>query len=137
MPATVKKNYSNLKQESDQATDNQMNDIFAQISSLGLGAVTSTPEEEVTVQETVVDEEPIIKRNIQKSVPAAAKKAKKGNSGYVSLVIPDSIKTKWKVFCSEHGISLTDSIKLGMKLLMEMEDQNMISIEDGVITMNM
>lgn len=135
MAATVKKNYSNLKQESEEAATNQMNDIFAAISSLG--SAPAKEETEVTVQETTEEvDEPIIKRSVVK--PAApVKKAKKGNSGYVSLVIPDNIKTKWKVFCSEHGLSLTDSIKLGMKLLMEMEDQNLLTIEDGVITMNM
>lgn len=135
MSATVKKNYTDLKNESEKASADQMNDIFAQISSLG-----STPakkEPEVTVQETQEEiDEPIIKRSSPKP-SATVKKAKKGNSGYVSLVIPDNIKTKWKVFCSEHGLSLTDSIKLGMKLLMEMEDQNLLTIEDGVITMNM
>jgi len=133
MAATKKVNYENLKQEADQSTTEQVDDIFNAINSLGSSSVSVSSKSSASYEET--DDTPIIRRASKKT--EIQKKEKKGNGGYVSLVIPDNLKTKWKVFCTEHGVSLTDSIKLGMKLLMEMEDQKMITIEDGVITMNM
>jgi len=56
--------------------------------------------------------------------------------GYVSLVIPNSLKKKWKLYSTVHGMSLTDSLKLGMKLLEEMEQKGKIRIEGGFLTIN-
>ena len=56
--------------------------------------------------------------------------------GYVSLVIPNSLKKKWKLYSTQHSMSLTDCLKLGMKLLEEMEQQGKIKIEDGFVTLN-
>lgn len=137
MAATVKKDIEKLKQDSEQATNNQVNDIFDAISKLGANDSEKVESEPVR-EESFEEEEPIIRRTVRPAAKPIATKKVKGDDkrGFISLVVSPSLKTKWKTYSTNHGMSLTDCIKLGMKLLEEMEQQGMLQIEDGVVTMS-
>ena len=106
-----------------------MNDIFAAISELGTNAPSANQEAEI---KTVTTKNDIAPNQVTESI--SEPEAKDDKPGYVSLVIPNSLKKKWKLFSTVHGMSLTDCLKLGMKLLEEMEMKGTIKIEDGFLT---
>ena len=102
---------------------------MAAISGLGSGNSTDSNSFEIkTENESNVGED--FKTVTNSATPADDK------PGYVSLVIPNSLKKKWKLYSTQHSMSLTDCLKLGMKLLEEMEQQGKIKIEDGFVTLN-
>lgn len=134
MPVTKKTFLEEKKQEADKASQEQINDIFAAISELGSNnsnssEIKAAPEQDrgkhnfntVTTTETHVAE-------------GIGNEQKDEKPGYISVVIPNSLKKKWKIYSTQHNMSLTDCVKLGMKLLEEMENQNKIKIEGGFIT---
>ena len=139
MPSIKKARVEEIKREAEIASEKQMNDIYAAIS--GLGSNTAS-------QSRITEREPETPALEIKSVtkPAAAEVApvvttsepesKDDKPGYVSLVIPNSLKKKWKMYSTVHGMSLTDCLKLGMKLLEEMEQKGTIRIEEGFLTIN-
>lgn len=136
--ANKKVSLEELKQRADQESQNQVNDIFSQISNLGSSnnnkSVTYEENENIQENEDESTEDiiPVKKRKPVNNKTVTSKKEDK--PGYVSLVIPNSLKKKWKTFCNEHGISLTDCIKASMKLLEDMERKEAINLEDGVIS---
>ena len=125
MPSIKKARVEEIKKEAEIASEKQMQDIFAAISGLGSSKPEQTqpaPSENSNtfeIKQTKVNDAP-----------------KNDKPGYVSLVIPNSLKKKWKLYSAAHGMSLTDCLKLGMKLLEEMEQQGKIKIEEGFLTIN-
>lgn len=130
---------ANQKIKKIEPDNTQIGDIFESIQNLGRNSL----DEDIPVAEPVVTrkENPVSEKRIvtkAKSAPVskvsspAVKKADK--PGYVSLVIPNSLKTEWKIYSSEHRMTLTECMKLAMKLLKEMEQKEAITIEDGFIT---
>ena len=132
MPAVQKINEKTLRDESNRATQNDVSDILASIQSLGnqTQPVIRTRSETVHVQEQKKIEPQI--ETVAVSSPVSAE-SKDDKPGYISLVIPNSMKKKWKMYCTQHEISLTDCIKLAMKNLEVMEQQQIIKIDSGVV----
>lgn len=121
-----------LKREAQQNAQNS--NLMSMIGSLGQSGIIKDTEDfsNKSVTET---EEPVqrISRTVNKTVTAkSGTKAEK--PGYISLVITPTLKKEWKTYCTEHGLSLTDCIKVSMKLLKDMEKKNAISLEDGVLS---
>ena len=126
MPVTKKSAIEDKKKQAELASENQMQDLMAAISGLGSGNSTDSNTSEIkTENESRVGEDFKTVTNSADDKP-----------GYVSLVIPNSLKKKWKLYSTQHSMSLTDCLKLGMKLLEEMEQQGKIRIEDGFVTLN-
>ncbi|MCR4630631.1 MAG: hypothetical protein K5786_03275 [Treponema sp.] len=126
MPVTKKSAIEDKKKQAELASENQMQDLMAAISGLGSGNSTDSNSFEIkTENESSVGEDFKTVTNSTDDKP-----------GYVSLVIPNSLKKKWKLYSTQHSMSLTDCLKLGMKLLEEMEQQGKIKIEDGFVTLN-
>lgn len=126
MPVTKKSAIEDKKKQAELASENQMQDLMAAISGLGSGNSTDSNTSEIkTENESRVGEDFKTVTNPADDKP-----------GYVSLVIPNSLKKKWKFYSTQHSMSLTDCLKLGMKLLEEMEQQGKIKIEDGFVTLN-
>ena len=126
MPVTKKSAIEDKKKQAELASENQMQDLMAAISGLGSGNSTDSNSFEIkTENESNVGEDFKTVTNSTDDKP-----------GYVSLVIPNSLKKKWKLYSTQHSMSLTDCLKLGMKLLEEMEQQGKIKIEDGFVTLN-
>ena len=126
MPVTKKSAIEDKKKQAELASENQMQDLMAAISGLGSGNSTDSNTSEIkTENESRVGEDFETVTNSADDKP-----------GYVSLVIPNSLKKKWKLYSTQHSMSLTDCLKLGMKLLEEMEQQGKIKIEDGFVTLN-
>ncbi len=126
MPVTKKSAIEDKKKQAELASENQMQDLMAAISGLGSGNNTNSNTSEIkTENESRVGEDFKTVTNSADDKP-----------GYVSLVIPNSLKKKWKLYSTQHSMSLTDCLKLGMKLLEEMEQQGKIKIEDGFVTLN-
>lgn len=145
MAVNKKINLDETKKRADEAGKEQINDIMSMISDLGSESSGAVQEEEtVAARETVTkktaaesSEGSVKIRTESKTSASTVKKttsAKDSKPGYISLVIPNSLKTKWKVYSSEHGMSLTDCMKMAMKLLEDMEQKEAISVEDGFIT---
>lgn len=126
MPVTKKSAIEDKKKQAELASENQMQDLMTAISGLGSGNSTDSNSFEIkTENESRVGEDFKTVTNSADDKP-----------GYVSLVIPNSLKKKWKLYSTQHSMSLTDCLKLGMKLLEEMEQQGKIRIEDGFVTLN-
>ena len=126
MPVTKKSAIEDKKKQAELASENQMQDLMAAISGLGSGNSTDSNSFEIkTENESSVGDDFKTVTNPTDDKP-----------GYVSLVIPNSLKKKWKLYSTQHSMSLTDCLKLGMKLLEEMEQQGKIKIEDGFVTLN-
>lgn len=126
MPVTKKSAIEDKKKQAELASENQMQDLMTAISGLGSGNNTNSNTSEIkTENESRVGEDFKTVTNFADDKP-----------GYVSLVIPNSLKKKWKLYSTQHSMSLTDCLKLGMKLLEEMEQQGKIKIEDGFVTLN-
>lgn len=126
MPVTKKSAIEDKKKQAELASENQMQDLMAAISGLGSGNSTDSNTSEIkTENENRVGADFKTVTNPADDKP-----------GYVSLVIPNSLKKKWKLYSTHHSMSLTDCLKLGMKLLEEMEQQGKIKIEDGFVTLN-
>ncbi|MCR5766085.1 MAG: hypothetical protein K6G09_08940 [Treponema sp.] len=126
MPVTKKSAIEDKKKQAELASENQMQDLMTAISGLGSGNSTNSNTSEIkTENESRVGEDFKTVTNSADDKP-----------GYVSLVIPNSLKKKWKLYSTQHSMSLTDCLKLGMKLLEEMEQQGKIKIEDGFVTLN-
>lgn len=121
-----------LKREAQQNAQNS--NLMSMIGSLGQsGTIKDT--EDFSNKSVTETEEPVqrISRTVNKTV--TAKSGTKGEKpGYISLVITPTLKKEWKTYCTEHGLSLTDCIKVSMKLLKDMEKKNAISLEDGVLS---
>ena len=121
-----------LKREAQQNAQNS--NLMSMIGSLGQsGTIKDT--EDFSNKSVTETEEPVqrISRTVNKTVTAKSGiKAEK--PGYISLVITPTLKKEWKTYCTEHGLSLTDCIKVSMKLLKDMEKKNAISLEDGVLS---
>lgn len=125
------------------AQNDQTNDFLSQLGSLGNPVKNEAPvvEPEVSnksvtnIEETEQEEEiPVKVRTVNKTVTAKPSSTKTEKPGYISLVITPSLKKKWKSYCTEHGLSLTDCIKISMRLLEDLEKKNTISLEDGVLS---
>lgn len=126
MPVTKKSAIEDKKKQAELASENQMQDLMTAISGLGSANSTNSNTSEIkTENESRVGED---FKTVTNSVD--------DKPGYVSLVIPNSLKKKWKLYSTQHSMSLTDCLKLGMKLLEEMEQQGKIKIEDGFVTLN-
>ena len=121
-----------LKREAQQNAQNS--NLMSMIGSLGQsGTIKDT--EDFSNKSVTETEEPVqrISRTVNKTV-AAKSGTKAEKPGYISLVITPTLKKEWKTYCTEHGLSLTDCIKVSMKLLKDMEKKNAISLEDGVLS---
>ena len=135
MPVTKKSAIEDKKRQAEQASENQMQDLMAAIS--GLGAKDSnTFEIDKDSPKTVPVESNFktVTNNSTLEKNTDTSDSKDDKPGYVSLVIPNSLKKKWKLYSAQHSMSLTDCLKLGMKLLEEMEQKGKISIGDGFLT---
>lgn len=121
-----------LKREAQQNAQNS--NLMSMIGSLGQSGIIKDTEDfsNKSVTET---EEPVqrISTTVNKTVTAKSS-GKVEKPGYISLVITPTLKKEWKTYCTEHGLSLTDCIKVSMKLLKDMEKKNAISLEDGVLS---
>ena len=126
MPVTKKSAIEDKKKQAELASENQMQDLMAAISGLGSGNSTDSNTSEIKTENENRGGEDF------KTVTNPAD----DKPGYVSLVIPNSLKKKWKLYSTQHSMSLTDCLKLGMQLLEEMEQQGKIKIEDGFVTLN-
>lgn len=121
-----------LKREAQQNAQNS--NLMSMIGSLGQsGTIKDT--EDFSNKSVTETEEPVqrISRTVNKTVTAKSS-GKVEKPGYISLVITPTLKKEWKTYCTEHGLSLTDCIKVSMKLLKDMEKKNAISLEDGVLS---
>lgn len=122
------------------AQNAQNNALMNMIGALGASTASndSNIEEsnETVTTKSMQEEEPIpvVKRTVNKTVTEKKSAPKAEKPGYISLVITPSLKKKWKTYCTDHGLSLTDCIKISMKLLEDMEKKNSISLEDGVLS---
>ena len=142
---TKKLTLDEKKREAELASEEQMNDLSAAILSLGASSAntessrngntsemhteTASPARDFKTVTTFTETKP-------QDVQNTEAEQKDDKPGYVSLVIPNSLKKKWKLYSTVHGMSLTDSLKLGMKLLEEMEQKGKIRIEGGFLTIN-
>lgn len=121
-----------LKREAQQNAQNS--NLMSMIGSLGQSGIIKDTEDfsNKSVTET---EEPVQRISTTVNKTVTAKSSGKGEKpGYISLVITPTLKKEWKTYCTEHGLSLTDCIKVSMKLLKDMEKKNAISLEDGVLS---
>lgn len=136
MPVSKKSYIEGKKQEAEKASQEQMDNIFATISALGSG--NSNTSEIVTEKEQrrVEQDFKTVTTSLTDSVESNPVEQKDEKPGYVSLVLPNSLKKKWKIYSTQHNMSLTDCLKLGMKLLEELEQQKKIKIEGGFVTFN-
>jgi len=123
--------------------DAQVDDIMSMISGLGSkpAAATVVKEEEEEPAPVYTSTSTRTRSSINDVQTGARKRVAPveipdEKPGYISMVIPTSLKKKWKIFCTQHGMSLTDALKLGMKLLEDMEQNREISIEDGIVSYN-
>ena len=133
MPVTKTSAIEDKKKQAEQASENQMQDLMAAISGLGTSKGSNSFEIKAEpAEEKISDTKEGREEDNFKTVTNPAD----DKPGYVSLVIPNSLKKKWKLYSTQHGMSLTDSLKLGMKLLEEMEAQGKIKIEEGFLTLN-
>ncbi len=159
MAATEKINPKNYLEEANKNTQADVSDIMASISMLGRSSADTVREPVLHDRESVMshaqapdiqnsgamyrrDEEP---RNSVRTVapnPAPRKPIetvavpvdpKDDKPGYISLVIPNSLKKKWKQYCMNHDLSLTDCIKLAMDNLEQMELNDVIEIQGRFI----
>lgn len=139
MPSIKKARVEEIKREAEIASEKQMNDIYAAISGLGSNAASQSrktePEPETPAPEIKTVTKPAA-AEVAPVVTTSEPESKDDKPGYVSLVIPNSLKKKWKMYSTVHGMSLTDCLKLGMKLLEEMEQKGTIRIEEGFLTIN-
>mgnify|MGYP007069896583 FL=1 len=119
------------KKEAEKASNEQMSDLYDVISSLGTSSEKNTNSSEIKS-----DEGQGGAGDNFKTVTTPSSSEQDDKPGYVSLVIPNSLKKKWKLYSAQHEMSLTDSLKLGMKLLEQMENQGKIKIEGGFLTIN-
>lgn len=139
MPVTKKSKLEEKVREAEKASEEQMNDLTAAIMGLGSNHSDSvaTPSSNSSTAKTEVDNRTVT--SVAQEEPSRITTdtdSKDEKPGYVSLVIPNSLKKKWKLYSTVHGMSLTDCLKLGMKLLEEMEQQGKIRIEGGFLTIN-
>lgn len=136
MAANVKLSKAEIQKRAA-AQNAQNNDLMNMIGALG---AANPVQEEVSnksvtnIEETEQDPIPVARRTVNKTVTEKKSSAKGEKPGYISLVITPSLKKEWKSYCTEHGLSLTDCIKVSMKLLKDMEKKNMVSLEDGVLS---
>ena len=139
MPSIKKARVEEIKREAEIASEKQMNDIYAAISGLGSSTTSQSrktePETETPAPEIKTVTKPAA-AEVAPVVTTSEPESKDDKPGYVSLVIPNSLKKKWKMYSTMHGMSLTDCLKLGMKLLEEMEQKGTIRIEEGFLTIN-
>ncbi len=139
MPSIKKARVEEIKREAEIASEKQMNDIYAAISGLGSNPASQSrktePEPETPAPEIKTVTKPAA-AEVAPVVTTSEPESKDDKPGYVSLVIPNSLKKKWKMYSTVHGMSLTDCLKLGMKLLEEMEQKGTIRIEEGFLTIN-
>lgn len=139
MPSIKKARVEEIKREAEIASEKQMNDIYAAISGLGSNTASQSrktePEPEAPAPEIKTVTKPAA-AEVAPVVTTSEPESKDDKPGYVSLVIPNSLKKKWKMYSTVHGMSLTDCLKLGMKLLEEMEQKGTIRIEEGFLTIN-
>lgn len=139
MPSIKKARVEEIKREAEIASEKQMNDIYAAISGLGSNTTSQSrktePEPENPAPEIKTVTKPAA-AEVAPVVTTSEPESKDDKPGYVSLVIPNSLKKKWKMYSTVHGMSLTDCLKLGMKLLEEMEQKGTIRIEEGFLTIN-
>ena len=137
MPSIKKARVEEIKREAEIASEKQMNDIYAAISGLGSNTASQSRK---TEHETPAPEIKTVTKpaaaEVAPVVTTSEPESKDDKPGYVSLVIPNSLKKKWKMYSTVHGMSLTDCLKLGMKLLEEMEQKGTIRIEEGFLTIN-
>ena len=139
MPVTKKSKLEEKVREAEKASEEQMNDLTAAIMGLGSNHSDSAaaPSSNTSTTKTEVDNRTVT--SVAQEEPSRITTdtdSKDEKPGYVSLVIPNSLKKKWKLYSTVHGMSLTDCLKLGMKLLEEMEQQGKIRIEGGFLTIN-
>ena len=138
MPAVQKINEKSLKDESNKATKDDVTDIFAQLGALGSSPKSERPAETAPVQQKnkfQSEEKPRQIETVANTVSTTSlAEAKDDKPGYISLVIPNSLKKKWKLYCMQHEISLTDCIKMAMINLEKMEESKMIEIDGNTIT---
>ena len=121
-----------LKREAQQNAQNS--NLMSMIGSLGSGS-TITEKEDISNKSVTETEEPVRQATGTVNKTVTAKSGGKAEKpGYISLVITPTLKKEWKTYCTEHGLSLTDCIKVSMKLLKDMEKKNAISLEDGVLS---
>lgn len=133
MPVTKKTFLEEKKQEAAKASQEQMNDIFATISALGTTNSNTSEMKALTEQNNASqDFKTVTTVNLQTDDESQSDE----KPGYISLVIPNNLKKKWKIFSAMHNMSLTNSLKLGMKLLEELEQNKKIKIEGGFVTFN-
>lgn len=135
MAANMKLTKDELAKRAESQNNSNMAFLDA-LSNLEKSSTSSPVENETvtSVEEDTIEEIPVITskpKRVNKTVTSSVKEEK---PGYVSLVITPSLKKKWKTYCSERGLSLTDCIKLSMRLLEDMERKEAISIEDGVLS---
>ncbi len=140
MAANVKLSKAELAKRAA-AMNEQTTDILSKIGTLGTLSSGDAPSyrsnETVTTsaaEEEQEEEIPVKPRTVNKTVTEKKSIPKGEKPGYISLVITPSLKKKWKTYCTDHGLSLTDCIKVSMKLLEDMEKKNAISLEDGVLS---
>lgn len=137
MAVTKKINIEAQKREADA----QVDDIMSMISDLGSKSAPVTAVKEIEEERAPVYTSARTRSSINDVQTGARKRVvpveiSDEKPGYISMVIPTSLKKKWKIFCTQHGMSLTDALKLGMKLLEDMEQNREISIEDGIVSYN-
>lgn len=142
MAANVKLSKSEIEKRA--AAQNASNiDLMSMIGALGSSSSSSDSDDDSnntvttdSTDETEEDEIPVIHKTVSKTVTTKKTSSKTEKPGYISLVITPSLKKEWKSYCTEHGLSLTDCIKVSMKLLKDMEKKNIVSLEDGVLSYN-
>ena len=145
MPVTKRSNLDEKRRDAEKASEEQMNDLYAAIS--GLGSSSHKNSNSLEIEKSVnpsrggdnfkTVSNAVTQNSLPQEEPAEnASETKDDKPGYVSLVIPNSLKKKWKLYSAQHEMSLTDCLKLGMKLLEQMENQGKIKIEEGFLTIN-
>lgn len=135
MPVTKKSAIEDKKRQAEQASENQMQDLMAAISGLGAKDSNTFEIDKDSPKTAPVESNfKTVTNNSALEKNTDTSDSKDDKPGYVSLVIPNSLKKKWKLYSAQHSMSLTDCLKLGMKLLEEMEQKGKISIGDGFLT---
>lgn len=139
MPVTKKIDVQEKKAVSENANKKQINDIFSTISKLGTKTEkisNQTEHEKNSYTFEITDKDKSVLLDDFKTVTKKAPEENDEKPGYISLVVSNNLKKKWKVYVSEHGMSMTDCIKLSMKLLEDMESSGKIKVDDGIIIYN-
>ena len=99
MPSIKKARVEEIKREAEIASEKQMNDIYAAISGLGSNTTsqsrksepeTPAPEIKTVTKPAAAEVAPV--------VTTSEPESKDDKPGYVSLVIPNSLKKKWKMY---------------------------------------